>query len=330
MTTAAGTHNSNPSKDWLDVPPNRSVASVANRRPSITSMKKILIPLGIPVGLAVGAALATPALLKRMFAVPQRAVPDTTPHDFGLEGERVWIEGPNGKRLHAWFIPAPDGAKAPAVVVLHGWGGTAADMLPIAPGFHRLGMHTLFLDARTHGLSDDEDFMSMPRFADDLETGLAWLEARDDVATIGVLGHSVGAAAAILAASRNSSIDAVVAVASFAHPEDLLWRAIPYPAPVKWTILRIIRQMIGVSYEDVAPANRISEVRVPVLLVHGEDDEVIPVADAYTIHDGLPSCRLIVVPKGTHSDLAAFEPYFGDVEGFLESTLMGTTVAGYG
>ncbi len=283
-------------------------------------MKKILIPIGIPVGLAVGTALALPSVLKRVFAVPQRAVPETRPDDFGLEGEQVWIDGPNDKRLHAWFIPA--GAPAPAVVILHGWGGTAADMLPVAPGLHHRGFHSLFLDARTHGLSDDEDFMSMPRFAEDLETALDWLAVRNDVTTIGVIGHSVGAAAVILAASRNSSIDAVVAVAAFAHPEELLWRAIPYPTPVKWTLLRVIRQMIGVSYDDIAPRNRIADIRAPVLLVHGEDDEVIPVEDAYAIHNSLPSCRLIVVPKGTHSDLAAFEPYFGDVYDFLSESLL--------
>ena len=115
--------------------------------------------------------MAAPSLLRRMFAVPQRAMPDTTPRDMGLDGEEVWIEGPNEKRLHGWFIPGAE--TAPAVVVLHGWGGTAADMLPIAPGLNGIGLHALFLDARTHGLSDEEDFMSMPRFAEDLETAVA-------------------------------------------------------------------------------------------------------------------------------------------------------------
>ena len=284
----------------------------------------MLIPIGIPVGLAVGAALAVPSFIKRAFAVPQRELPDTTPGDFGLVGEEVWIEGPNEKRLHAWFIPT--GATSPAVVVLHGWGGTGADMLPIAPGLHDLGLHALFLDARTHGLSDEEDFMSMPRFAEDLETAMAWLHHRDDVTTIGVIGHSVGAAAAILAASRTADVDAVVAVASFAHPEELLWRAIPYPAPIKWSLLRVIRQMIGVSYNEIAPVNRISEVKAPVLLVHGEDDDVIPVADAHRLHDQLPGCKLIIVPGGKHSDLEAFEPYFADVDDFLRTSLTGAPV----
>ncbi|MCH8898960.1 MAG: alpha/beta fold hydrolase [Acidobacteria bacterium] len=300
-------------------------------------MRKILVPIAIPVALAVGAALAAPSMLKRLFAVPQRAMPDTTPAHLGLEGEHVWIDGPNGKRLHAWFIPVD--AEAPAVVVLHGWGGNATDMLPIAPGINSIGFHALFLDARTHGLSDNEDFMSMPRFAEDLDTALAWLHDRDDVTTVGVIGHSVGAAAAILAASRDTTIDAailaasrdttidaVVAVASFAHPEELMWRAIPYPAPVKWTLLRVIRRMIGVSFDDIAPRNRIGEVKVPVLLLHGDADDVVPVEDALSLHEHLPGSRLITVPGGTHSDLAAFEPYFEQVDDFLRSALVGAGV----
>ena len=292
--------------------------------PTIDPVRKILVPIAVPVGLAVGAALAAPPLLKRLFAVPQRAVPDTTPAHLGLEGEHVWIDGPSGKRLHAWFIPVD--TEAPAVVVLHGWGGNATDMLPIAPGINSVGFHALFLDARTHGLSDNEDFMSMPRFAEDLDTALAWLHARDDVTTVGVIGHSVGAAAAILAASRDTTIDAVVAVASFAHPEELMWRAIPYPAPVKWTLLRIIRRMIGVSFDDIAPRNRIGEVKVPVLLLHGDADDVVPVEDALSLHEHLPSSRLITVPGGKHADLEAFEPYFEQVDDFLRSALVGTEV----
>ncbi len=278
-----------------------------------------MLPVAIPLGLAVGAAVAAPPLLKRLFAVPKRDIPPVTPADFGLDGREVWITGSRDKRLHAWFIPAPE--PGPAVVVLHGWGGSGTDMLPIAPGLHDLGMHALFLDARTHGQSDQEDFMSMPRFAEDLETALGWLEAREDVTSIGVIGHSVGASASILAASRGAPIDAVVAVAAFAHPEELLWRNIPYPAPVKWSLLRIVERMIGVSFDEIAPRNRIGEVQIPVLLIHGELDSVVPSEDALSLQAHQPECELLVVPGAGHSDLAAFQPYFPDVEDFLRRSL---------
>jgi alpha-beta hydrolase superfamily lysophospholipase len=122
-------------------------------------------------------------------------------------------------------------------------------MLPIGPGLHDSGFHALFLDARKHGRSDDEDFMSMPRFAEDLEAAILMLRDRPDVTGIGVVAHSVGASAAIYAAAGDVAPDAVVAVAPFAHPGEMMEENFPFPAPVTWAILRVVERMIGHRYD---------------------------------------------------------------------------------
>ncbi len=277
-------------------------------------MRKLLIPL-ILLGVA---AAAAPRLLKRAFTPPKREV-GQIPEDFGLDATTMWIDGPNGKRLHAWWVPVE--GVAPAVIVLHGWGGTAADMLPIGPGLHRSGFHALFMDARKHGQSDNEDFMSMPRFAEDLEAAIATLRARDDVTAVGVIGHSVGASASLYAATVSESPDAVVAVASFAHPGEMMKENFPFPAPITWLILQVVERMIGHRYDEIAPRNRVGDITVPVLFMHGENDTVIPPTDSIELHERLPGSRLIVVPNGTHSDLDRFEPYFDDVDAFLRTSL---------
>ena len=88
------------------------------------------------------------------------------------------------------------------------------------PPLHAGGYSVLLIDARNHGNSDADSFSSMPRFAEDLEAAFAWLASRPriEAARIAVLGHSVGAAAALLAASREPRIAAVVSIAAFAHP----------------------------------------------------------------------------------------------------------------
>ncbi|MEN8234590.1 MAG: alpha/beta fold hydrolase [Actinomycetota bacterium] len=279
----------------------------------------------IMTALTAAAVLAAPRLLRRAFEPPARPV-DSEPSDYGLDAADLWIDGPNGKRLHSWWIPA-DGP-SPAVIVLHGWGGHSADMLPIGPGLLEAGFHTLFLDARKHGLSDGEDFMSMPRFAEDLEAAIGMLLQRDDVTSVGVIGHSVGAAASILSASRNPSIDAVVAVASFAHPAEMMRQNFPFPGPVTWAILQVVERMIGHRYDDIAPHNRIADVSVPVMLIHGDADTVIPLDDSLALHRRLPGSELIVVPGGTHSDLDAFEPFFPVVDEFLRDHLLPVSVPG--
>ena len=284
-------------------------------------MRKLL--LFLPIAIA-GAALVAPRLLKRAFAPPDREIV-ADPSDYELSATDLWIDGPNRKRLHAWWIPV-DGP-APVVIVLHGWGGNSGDMLPIGPGLVDSGFHALFLDARRHGQSDYEDFMSMPRFAEDLEAAVGDLLERDDVTAIGVIAHSVGAAAAIYAAAKNPAIDAVVAVASFAHPAEMMRENFPFPAPVTWALLQIVERMIGHRYDDIAPRNRISDVTVPVMLMHGDSDSVIPFQDSIDLHDQLPGSELLIVPGGTHSDLAAFESFFPTVDEFLSEHLSTVTTS---
>jgi alpha-beta hydrolase superfamily lysophospholipase len=69
-----------------------------------------------------------------------------------------------GKRLFGWLLPVPSAITS--LVILHGWGGNAERMLPMALPFHRAGMNVLLVDARNHGRSDRHGFSSLPRFAE--------------------------------------------------------------------------------------------------------------------------------------------------------------------
>ncbi|PWB48242.1 MAG: dipeptidyl aminopeptidase [Nitrosomonadales bacterium] len=257
-----------------------------------------------------------------------RIVEQSTPEAVGLEYSEKLIPGANGKRLFAWFIPAPGAGKAPALAVLHGWGGNAETMLPLAGPLHRAGYALLFIDARSHGRSDIDTFSSMPRFAEDLDHALHWLKRQPDVdpERIGIAGHSVGAAAALLAASRRDDLAAVVCIAAFAHPRTVMrrllasWR-VPY-VPFGWYILQYVQHVIGRRFDDIAPLNTIGRLRCPVLLVHGSEDATVPVAEAqalYARHRGAAD-RLLVV-KGSHDSYDDLERQIGGLTGFLAEAM---------
>ncbi len=269
--------------------------------------------------MAAGAYLVFPRALKRAFVPPQPDV-STSPVDLGLPEEQIWLESASGTRLHGWFIPVE--GRAPAVIVLHGWGGNAAVMLPLAPHLHEAGFHALFLDARNHGFSEHDSFTSMPRFAEDLDVATEWLRAHEEVTSIGVVGHSVGAGAAILSASRTDRLAAVVSVASFAHPDDIMRRQMAkVPGPVVTAMLGMLQRIIGHEFDDFAPRNRISRIGAPVLLVHGDADSIVPLDDLYELAAAHPEAELLVVPDGDHSDLGPFEPHVGDITDFLSRHL---------
>jgi dipeptidyl aminopeptidase/acylaminoacyl peptidase len=268
-------------------------------------------------------------VIRASLAAP-RIPHDCAPDAFGLHFESVRIDTANQRCLHGWLI-APvtgTGAPYPAMIVIHGWGGNAAMMLPLARPLHEGGFAALFLDARCHGASDDDSFASLPRFAEDVEHAFEWLAARPeiDAARIGLIGHSVGAGAALLVASRRPDVAAVVSVAAFSHPAAMMRRwlvtkRIP-ERPVGRYILGYVQETIGLRFDDIAPVNTIAGVRCPVLLVHGADDDVAPLEDAHQIlaaraHDAVE----LLVLGGNHDSFADLERHMEQLIDFLRAAM---------
>ena len=264
--------------------------------------------------------------IRKGLAAP-RVPHHTDPGALGLAFETLRIGTENGKSLHAWFIPALS-ETAPAVVVMHGWGGNAALMLPLARPLHEAGYATLFVDARCHGASDDDSFASLPRFAEDTEHAFAWLAAQPgvDAMRIALLGHSVGAGAVLFAASRTPQVAAVVSVAAFSHPAAMMrrWLAakrIP-EKPVGRYILDYVQKTIGHRFDDIAPVATIARIRRPVLLVHGADDAVVPIDEAMQIYAmrGDTPVELMTL-TGDHESFADLEHHVGRLVAFLNRAL---------
>jgi dipeptidyl aminopeptidase/acylaminoacyl peptidase len=242
---------------------------------------------------------------------PERVVGTRTPGDVGMHHQDVRIPSENGKSLFGWFIPADRQGRGPVVILLHGWGGNAETLLPLARPVYEAGFALLFIDARCHGKSDEDSFASMPRFAEDFGHAIDWLKQRDDIdpQSIAAIGHSVGAGAVLLAASRRDDIAAVVSIAAFTHPVAMMRRwfagnGIPF-MPVGWLMLRYVEWVIGHRFDDIAPVNTIRRVRCPTLLVHGGEDTTVPVSEAHAIHAARTSDHVYLkVVAGSHDDYA--------------------------
>ncbi|GAB1423790.1 hypothetical protein MASR2M16_10240 [Thauera terpenica] len=270
--------------------------------------------------------------IRKGLAAPR--VPNhSSPAALGLKAEEVHIATANARQLHAWLIRAPqqeqerDRPQA-AVVVVHGWGGNAALMLPLARPLHEAGFAALFIDTRCHGASDDDRFTSLPRFAEDAEHAFAWLAAQPgiDPQRIALLGHSVGAGAVLFAASRTPQVAAVVSVAAFSHPVAMMRRLLAAKRlperPLGRYILDYVQKTIGHRFDDIAPLTTIARIRRPVLLVHGEDDEVVPIVEARQIYAarGDTPVELMTI-AGNHDSFADLEGHIDQLTDFLQRAL---------
>jgi pimeloyl-ACP methyl ester carboxylesterase len=200
-------------------------------------------------------------------------------------------------------------------------------MLPLAEPFHQAGMDVLVYDARNHGNSDGDSFSSLPRFAEDLEMVLAWLKQKSPEHQFVVLGHSVGAAASILTASRGAAIDLVISVSGFAHPRLMMNRHLdrPWlPRFLRTIIMNYIQWIIGFRFDDIAPMNRIAHVRCPVLLAHGSVDTTVPIEDMYLIETSATAERpvqVMAVNGATHDSVELFQQNADRLLGFIRRHL---------
>lgn len=286
------------------------------------ALARVVLALAAVTAFALLARRLLHRLIRRSLVAPRVAesgAPD------GLPWREVAIPSARGKTLFGWFIPAGD--CAPAMAVVHGWGGNAEMMLPLAGPLHAAGYALLFFDARCHGRSDDDSFASLPRFAEDLAHAVDWLARRSEIDSgrIGVIGHSVGGAAALLLASQRHDLAAAVTLAAFAHPAAMMrrWlhaRRIPY-WPLGAYILCYVQRVIGHRFADIAPCHTIRAAGCPVLLVHGSDDETVPVSEAREIyaHRRDERVSLLLIP-GSHDNFSGMEWHIEKVIAFLDDS----------
>jgi uncharacterized protein len=291
-------------------------------------------------------AAAAPIALAYRFALvyrvragyPRRLAPVWTPAALGLTFEEVEVPTADGLCLPGWFMPAGPGP-APGVVLVHGWESARDRALPHAQFLHAAGFHLLAIDVRGHGANGPEALpISMGEFAADAAAGARWLAERPDVTAVGAFGHSMGAAGALVAASREPRIRAVVAVST---PADS-WRLtrqtfslveLPIPGaiawPLAWLTSRVYLKPRGHRPATVNASEAVKAIEAPVLLVHGDQDHVLPPSHLVRLAAARRAARpaavteTLVVHDGHHSWLYEFPEFRAAVARFLATWLGG-------
>lgn len=249
-----------------------------------------------------------------------------TPADLGIPYDDIQIPTAGGSTLAGWWIPGGL-PTAPTVILAHGWGRNAARMLPYIEILHPAGYDLVAFDARNHGRSDRDGFASMKKFSEDIRAVADEVARRRGEANpaFGVVGLSVGGAAAIHAAAYDPRLAAVATVGAFAHPGETMrppepWRSVL--APGMPLALRFIEWRVGARLDELAPERAISRAGAAFLLVHGERDEIVPVAHLRRLAAAAgPRAETWVMPGRGHSD-PHLEPGFAErLRGFFAARL---------
>jgi len=234
----------------------------------------------------------------------------------------------HGIALDGWLVK-PAAARFPTVVVPHGWGSNAARMLPLAKVLQAEGFGVLLYDTRGHGTSGAHGPVTIRTFAEDLLAAVHHLTQRPDIGPtrIGVFGHSMGGAAAIVAASTESRIGAVVSSAAFADIDDLIRRTLRCLHIPQWPFLPLVRWIVElhlhITTDGLSPGKRIGKINAPILLIHGTDDELIPATDLDVLCTAAnqATTERVLLPHRGHRDLLADPNYATRALEFLHRSL---------
>jgi len=236
----------------------------------------------------------------RFIYYPSRTV-GADPSRVGLRYRDVPFSASDGVRLHGWFIP---GRVPTTLLYSHGNAGNIGDRLPIARLLvDQLGVGVFMYDYRGYGRSDGAP--SEAGLASDAQGARAEL-LRQSVAPEHVVyfGRSLGAAV---------TVDLAVA-----HPP----RAVVLEAP--FTSVRALANGIlpGIGYlfrTRWDSLTKIARLQVPLLILHGDADEVIPYAQGQALFAAAPGPKTFFTIRGGrhyHMD-AAWSDYWKTWRSFL-------------
>ena len=241
--------------------------------------------------------------------------------------ETLYVPTKNNKTVVAWLLKNPETKpNNPVVMVAHGWTRNASFLWPISFGLYQKGYSILAVNARNHGESDLDPPMSVEKYAEDLDNFAEVFHQLYPNNPMFLVGHSLGASASLIHASRNPWLKKVVSMCGFSSSRDIFLMdlnaaKVPY-FPFGWTVLKLIEWIYRIDYNQLAPNQFISKIKAEILLIHSEKDTRIPrmMQDDLIEHaaaDNKP--RLVVIPDATHTSLLTDEltlrsivRFFGD------------------
>ena len=218
----------------------------------------------------------------------------STPAQAGLRYDEVYLAAPDGLKLHGWFLPAPAHATDPKTQTwlwFHGNGGNLGTRVGQLERAHRLlGVHQFIFDYRGYGNSEGRPSERGTYL--DARAALSYLGKRPDVdpSRIVYFGHSLGAAVAIeLAVSHPPA--GMALIAPFSSIRDMAKLALPLPM-AGW----IVRN----HYNSAA---LISGVHAPLLILHGEMDEIVPHSQGLKLFEAANQPkRFVTLPDASHNN----------------------------
>jgi hypothetical protein len=206
----------------------------------------------------------------------------------------------------------------PWILFFHGNGEVVSDYDEISPFYHQKGLNLVVADYRGYGVSSG--IPTLTDIAQDAHD--IFKQVRQDLSRrnlrkdLWVMGRSLGSISAFELA--------------YHYQEDIRGLIIESGFP---SVVRIMAHLgtptdgMGLEKIDQECLERIERISIPSLIIHGDQDWLVPLDNAKDIyqHLGTREKELLIIPSATHNDimLVGFKEYFDALQRFIEKTNKG-------
>ena len=226
-------------------------------------------------------------------------------------------------------FPMPDGIsiggrfyhsskQASTLIYFHGNGELASDYEFIAPQFASINLNLLVIDYRGYGTSGGTPTIrnlvgdAVPAYLG----ALGFLTKEGYTGPVFVMGRSLGSVPAIeLAAARPEAFNGLIIESGFGSMSRLL------------LYLDIGGSVVAKIDADFPNLQRIRDVRLPTLVLHGERDSLIPRSEGESLYRESPASdkSMVIIRGADHNDIMVRDmaTYFGALKDFLARNTAG-------
>jgi uncharacterized protein len=263
---------------------------------------------------------------RKTFAVALGKGDPTDPADLELEAQEVTFTLSDGSRSPGWVIEGND-PQGPTVVIVHGFGDSRYGALRRAPLIVPYAKRVVVFDLPGQGESESKRAYGGLREPDDVLAVLGQLQ-KQDAARIVLLGASMGAGVAIVAAAKaegdiRDGVVGVIAEGPYRHWDEPLhnvFRRHRYP---RWPIIPLAGGWLRLTargFKGFDRAGHAARLGCPLLVMHGSEDGLCPITSARQIAQAASGGEFIEIEGGGHDDLPCEheQAYRGAVGDFLK------------
>ncbi|GAB6051716.1 alpha/beta hydrolase [Magnetospira thiophila] len=218
--------------------------------------------------------------------------------DTPADGSGLHVAIPVEAQCHVGGKIYPAGPYAPVLLYFHGNGEIASDYDDIAPLYERLGLSLFVVDFRGYGRSD-----GTPTATTLVSDAVAVFEQAEGLLkqaglkgeNLFVMGRSMGSVSAIhLAAHAGERIRGLIIESGFSDTFGLIER-----------IGGVTMESANEASEGFNNGGKIETVKVPTLILHGQEDWIIPIDDGRELYrrSGAEAKRIVEIPGAGHNDI---------------------------